>query len=96
VSYVLGVIIWKVPEHRSSDRKQNLEDKNISLLKIQQLFQNGDILSLIRAPKTVVTNITSFHPTKRYVISVKTEINTHENNYCTGERECAHGWNNVV
>jgi len=30
------------------------------------------------------------------VISVKTEINTHENIYCTGECDCAHDWNVVV
>jgi len=26
---------------------------------------------------------------KVHVISVKTTINTHENNFCTGERDCA-------
>jgi len=33
---------------------------------------------------------------KVHVISVKTEINTHENNFCTGERDCAQGWNIVI
>jgi hypothetical protein len=33
---------------------------------------------------------------KGRVFSVKTEINTYENNFCTGERDCAQDWNIVV
>jgi hypothetical protein len=33
---------------------------------------------------------------KVHVISVKTAINTHENNYCTGEGDCFQDWNIVV
>jgi len=33
---------------------------------------------------------------KVHVISVKTEINTHENNYFTGEGDCVQDWNIVV
>jgi hypothetical protein len=33
---------------------------------------------------------------KVHVISVKTEIDTHENNFCTGERDCAQDRNTVV